>query len=129
MGTDDITAPNLVGKNYSEVLKASSIRNTISLRTRAFTLISIEEGVIITQEPPAGRTIKATTEIYVTVSLGPKKITLVDLIGVEARAAKLKLESQGFLVSMDYELSDTVAEDMSSAWTRSRTLSLWRTTL
>ncbi len=65
-----------------------------------------------------------------TVSLGPKKITLVDLIGVEARAAKLKLESQGFFCfRWTMRLSDTVAEDMSSAWTRSRTLSLWRTTL
>lgn len=110
VGTDDITAPNLVGKNYSEVLSSIQYSEYNIVEDESVYSDSIEEGVIIAQEPPAGRTIKSTTEIYVTVSLGPKKITLVDLVGVEARAAKLKLESQGFLVSMDYELSDTVAE-------------------
>ncbi len=109
-GTDDITAPNLVGKNYSEVLSSIQYAEYNIVEDESVYSDSIEEGVIISQEPPAGRTIKATTEIYVTVSLGPRKITLVDLTGVEARAAKLRLESLKLLVSMEYEVSDTVAE-------------------
>ncbi len=110
VSSDDITAPDLVGKDYKEVLSSIQYSEYNIVEDESVYSDSIEEGVIISQEPPAGRTIKATTEIYVTVSLGPKKIPLVDLIGVEARAAKLKLESLGLLVSMEYELSDTVAE-------------------
>ncbi len=109
-GIDDITAPNLVGKNYSEVLSSIQYAEYNIVEDESVYSDSIEEGVIISQEPPAGRTIKATTEIYVTVSLGPRKITLVDLVGVEARAARLRLESMKLLVSMEYEVSDTVAE-------------------
>ena len=107
---DDITAPDLVGKNYSDVVSSIQYAEYNIVEDESVYSDSIEEGVIISQEPPAGRTIKATTEIYVTVSLGPKKIPLVDLIGVEARAAKLRLESLNLLVSMEYEVSDTVAE-------------------
>lgn len=110
VSSDDITAPNLVGKEYTEVLSSVQYSEYNIVEDESVYSDSIEEGVIISQEPPAGRTIKATAEIYVTVSLGPKKIPLVDLTGVEARAAKLKLESLGLLVSMEYELSDTVAE-------------------
>ncbi|MBE6936322.1 MAG: PASTA domain-containing protein, partial [Ruminococcaceae bacterium] len=110
IGTDDISAPNLVGKNFSEVLSSIQYSEYNIVEDESVYSDSIPEGVIISQEPPAGRTIKATTEIYVTISLGPKKISLVDLIGVESRAAKLKLESLGLLVSMEYEISDTVAE-------------------
>ena len=109
-GTDDITAPDLVGKEYSEVLSSIQYAEYNIVEDESVYSDSIAEGVIISQEPPAGRTIKATTEIYVTVSLGPRKITLVDLIGVEARAARLRLESMDLLVSMEYEVSDTVAE-------------------
>ena len=52
---------------------------------------------------------KATT-VYVTVSLGAKKIRLFDVTGQEERAAVLQLERSGFRVTRSYEVSEAVTK-------------------
>ena len=76
-----------------------------------------EEGVIIDQDPDPGTIKRSDLVINVTVSLGPKSGTMLNVVDVEARSAKLILEQNADLSKLNLtietgtpENSDTVKE-------------------
>ena len=53
---------------------------------------------------------KPNAEIYVTVSLGSKKVTMPDITNVEHRSAGLELSKYDLLYGVEYEISETIIE-------------------
>jgi len=105
----DLIAPELVGKSLTEVLGSAEYSDFHIVEQSGIYSDTVAEGVITEQEPSEGRLMKTNT-IYVTVSLGAKKTELIDVLGQEERAATLKLEGMGFVVSPTYEVSDAVTK-------------------
>lgn len=105
----DLIAPNLVGKNYDEVLENEEYKDFRIIEEDGIYSDTIAAGVITQQEPRSGRTMKTTT-IYVTVSLGAKTTKLESVVGMEERAATLQLEKSGFTVRPTYEISEEVTK-------------------
>jgi len=108
--SDDVQVPTLVGKKLEEILSNQQYAEYRIVESESMYNDTWEEGVIIDQEPSAGRMIKADTEIYVTVSLGSKTMTLPDLTNYEYRYAHLQLSNMDLLYKLNYELSEDVAE-------------------
>ncbi|MEA4822550.1 MAG: Stk1 family PASTA domain-containing Ser/Thr kinase [Clostridiaceae bacterium] len=108
--TDEFTSPNLIGQDLRAVLASSDYSMYNIVESETLYSDTFDEGVIISQKPVAGRTIKADTTINVTVSLGAKKVMLPDLTNVEYRTAQLRLSSLDFMYTNEYEVSDTITE-------------------
>jgi len=105
----DVQVPTLVGKKLSEVLSNPQYAEYRIVESESMYNDAWEEGVIIDQEPSAGRMIKADTEIYVTISLGSKTLTLPDLTNYEYRYAQIQLNNLDLLYTVKNELSDDIA--------------------
>ena len=53
--------------------------------------------MICGQSIEAGKEVENETEIQLTISLGPKDITVANVVGLDEMSAKLELLKQGFL--------------------------------
>ena len=108
--TDDVQVPTLVGKKLTDVLSSQQYAEYRIVESESIYNDTWEEGVIIQQNPSAGRMIKADTEIYVTISRGSKTFVLPDLTNYEYRYARIQLDNLDLLYKYTYELSDDIAE-------------------
>ena len=108
--TEELKAPELVGKQLQDVLSSAEYSQYNIVESETLYSDTVDEGVIVSQKPVGGRTIKADSTISVTVSLGPKKVMLPDLTNVEYRTAQLRLSGLDFLYNNEYEVSDTITE-------------------
>ncbi len=106
----DVEVPSLVGKNYMEVMSSSKYEDYRIIQEETVYNSTVEKGFIIDQSPSAGRTMKPNAEIYVTVSLGPKMVTMPDITNVEYRSAGLELSKLDILYEYAYEISETIIE-------------------
>ena len=95
------SVPELVGK--SEV----SVKSDVGLREQ-FTLNYVkeysryaQEGYIFAQSVAAGQTLAGGSELVLYVSLGPRIISVPDVVGLEGEAAKAQLEQLGFVVTVN----------------------------
>ncbi len=107
---EELKAPDLVGKRLKDVLSNSDYSMYNIVEAETLYSDTVEAGVIVSQKPVSGRTIKADSTISVAVSLGAKKIMLPDLTNVEYRTAQLRLSGLDFLYTNEYEVSDSVTE-------------------
>ncbi|MEG1869486.1 MAG: Stk1 family PASTA domain-containing Ser/Thr kinase [Oscillospiraceae bacterium] len=107
----DISCPNLVGKEYEEIIHDKSYRDEIVIEVAENQFNGeYPAGVVFKQEPIAGKTIKEGATIKVTVSAGVQTVILPDYSGQDATEVYKKLREQG----LDYDefliFSDTIAE-------------------
>jgi beta-lactam-binding protein with PASTA domain len=96
-GSKNVTVPNLVGRNFSDV---TEILQTIGLNIGD---ISEKEdsstvGTVLSQSPNAGTVVAPGSSIKLTVSLG-QFVTMPNVIGMNVDKAKALLTSQGFRIS------------------------------
>jgi len=106
---EETSAPDLVGLKLDDVLSSSELGSKFNIVEEATVYnADVDAGIIISQTPAKGRTIKADTEIKVTVSLGAKMVTLPDLTQSEYRNAQLRLTEMELNYNKIYEASDTV---------------------
>ncbi len=109
--SDDIQVPTLIGKELSAVLSDPQYAENYNIiENESMYNDTFEEGYIIDQEPSAGRRIKPDSNIYVTVSLGEKTITLPDISNYEYRYAQLQLTKLDLTYKVEHELSDDIAQ-------------------
>lgn len=109
------TVPNYVGKNIDEVMNLSEADEKIEIYQVYADEYSDEygEGVIISQEPPAGAMVNQEDSIVisVTVSKGKQMRELPDIKGKSLDVASQSIADQGLLATAEYQYSDSVAED------------------
>ncbi len=96
-----ITAPSLVGQNYT-VVKASAEQQVLDYEVISSRYVFSElvpEGYIISQTPKAGDTMKKGGTVVVEVSQGPYQRVLPNIAGTAYTQAEKQLREQGFDVS------------------------------
>lgn len=113
--TEEETGNEVIDVTGQEEAAAKSALEALGFVVTVTTAPSdtVEEGKVISQNPVAGSTAQAGTEITLTVSSGPVvvKVPVPDLRGMTETAAKEKLQEVGLVcgtVSETY--SDTVTE-------------------
>lgn len=97
------SVPVLVGKKYSDVISNSSYQQDYTFVKLEAYSNEYDEGVICKQSPEAGQLIEAGSTVYITVSLGPNKVTVpTGLIGISFNDAARKLEEAGIPYEKEY---------------------------
>ncbi len=89
--------PNLAGKYFYQLEDEEDYeRFKFVIKGKEFS-DKYERGMICAQSVAAGTPVRNETEIQVTISLGPKEITVPNVEGLDEMSAKLELLKKGFL--------------------------------
>ncbi len=103
-----IEVPRLVG------LKAAEARSQLLKLGLRFTQRPVEstqpKGTVVRQSPPAGTELRKSQAVLLTVSTGPARVSVPDVIGLDEQAARDELEAAGFEVQVDEQATDVVDE-------------------
>jgi beta-lactam-binding protein with PASTA domain len=104
-----IEVPRLVGLTSSE---ARSQLRDLGLR---FTQRPVEstrpKGTVVAQSPRPGARIRKGQAVTLSVSTGPARMTVPDVVGLDEQAARAELEAAGFEVEVVEQATDVVEED------------------
>lgn len=104
-----IALPDLVGS------KSSVARERLRQLGLRFTQKPIEsprpKGTVIRQSPAPGTELRESQTVTLTVSTGPAKVTVPDVVGLDEQAAREELAAAGFEVRVVDEPTDNVDED------------------
>ena len=109
-----IELPNFVGQNYESVINDSSYRDLYNFTVTYSIDPEIDEGIIISQDPEAGRSMMIVPEkidITLTVSTGVRQATVPDVLNHSRQEAILELQNAGFKYEITQAASDTVTAD------------------
>lgn len=91
------TVPDFLGKYYYQIEDLDNYeRFKISIKGKEYS-DKYDRGMICAQSVPADKAVENETEIQLTISLGPKEVTVPNVIGLDEMSAKLELLKQGFL--------------------------------
>lgn len=108
-----VDVPDFVGQSYEDIINSSDF--SIFKFTVKYTIDpSVAEGVVISQDPAAGRSMMVVPEkigVVLNVSTGVMMTEIPDVVNWQYQEATLALQQAGFVVSQQIEASDTVTED------------------
>lgn len=91
--------PDFSGKFYYQLADVEDYeRFKFSIKGKEYS-DKYERGMICAQSVAAGTPVENETEIQITISLGPKELTVANVVGLDEMSAKLELLKQGFLYS------------------------------
>jgi len=102
-----VVVPNVVGltqEEAEEMLKEEGLEVEVKETSEQGT----EAGIVVRQDPVAGREVKKGRLIRIWVNKGPASVWLPDFTGAEEREATLALEGRGFVVKVTRENHDSV---------------------
>ena len=106
--SDDMTMPDIIGMTLDEV---SSKYPDLNLEVERQYSDEYGENIVIDQKIPAGRTIRKSTVVSITVSNGTQKIEIPDLSGTNIEEAMDKLEKMDLIPKMIYVDNDETDKD------------------
>lgn len=90
--------PDFAGKYYYQVIENEDYeRFKFSIKDSKEYSDKYERGMICAQSVAPGTNVVNETEIQFTISLGPKEITVANVVGLDEMSAKMELLKQGFL--------------------------------
>ena len=109
----DILVPNLIGKNYEEVIKDEELLGNFEIEVgESVPHDTAKPGTIIKQTPEAdSKPEEDDNKIIVTVSSGPSPLTEKNLIGKDYREACKIIEDLDLECSVKREYNDEVPEN------------------
>jgi serine/threonine-protein kinase len=100
-----VDVPRLVGLDKSEALERAEKIGLDALVVDRVNDMDVEKGAVVSQSPATGELEEGST-IELTLSLGPPKVKLIDLTGMQLQDAKEKLEKLELTVAdIDDEFS------------------------
>ena len=105
---DEITMPNIIGMTLDDV---GSKYPDLNLEVERQYSDEYGENTVIDQKIPAGRTIRKSTVVSITVSNGTQKIEIPDLSGTNIEEAMDKLEKMELIPKMIYVENDKTDKD------------------
>jgi eukaryotic-like serine/threonine-protein kinase len=95
---DEITVPNIEGKNLSEANELLKKFNLVLNVNEKQYKESIPRDEVIKQLPPPGRTVRRGREIKAVVSMGPEMVTVPDLTGMSLRECGVNLTNKRLML-------------------------------
>lgn len=108
----DVGAPPLVGKSLDDIRSNPDYALFLIKESGSEFNDEYEEGVVISQDPEFGETMKANGVINVVLSRGAKAFTMLDLVNLEYRQAEIALNrlSDTFIIRKEYDKSDKIID-------------------
>jgi len=96
-GSVAVDVPDVVGQTYDD---AASLLDDLDLVPQRFEEPNdtIEAGLVMSTDPPAGTSVAHGQIIRITVSSGPKKVEVPDVTRLDEAAARAALEGAGLVV-------------------------------
>jgi len=109
-GPEDVLVPNVVGETLRDA--ESALRNeNFAIKTLYEESTSVDEDKIISQDPAANSYAPYGSTVTITVSIGPPKPTVPNLVNMHKDDAINALKNIGLNAIITIEKSDSVAED------------------
>lgn len=109
--TEVVRAPNLVGRTMSDIMQDTEIWGFYDIQEGEKVYDeTVPAGNIIFQDPIAGRPLDEDQPIVVTISLGPKTITLDNYVDMEYRQVEVALNRLGLKSDVVEETNEEVAQ-------------------
>ncbi len=104
-----VEVPRLVGLRAAE---ARGQLRELGLRVTQRPVESTErKGTVVRQSPPAGTDLRKGQAVLLTVSTGPARVSVPDVVGLDEETARQDLEAAGFEVQVVDEPSESVDDD------------------
>jgi eukaryotic-like serine/threonine-protein kinase len=108
--SQEVSVPSLVGRRVPEAGPLAA-RHGLQVRVEGRRNDPrVPRDAVVTQEPPAGSTLKANRSIRVWLSLGPKRIEVPGVEGQSLRAGRLALEQAQIPVARVVNVRDAAEE-------------------
>ena len=112
---DRVELPNFVGYSYDVLANDVQLCSRYNFRVKYIVDTKNESGLVLDQEPDAGRSLMITPEgidVQLSVSTGYILAEVPDVVGLDYREASLKLQNAGFVAEIDNVMSDTVEKNL-----------------
>lgn len=87
----DVVMPNLIGMNYEELKNDPNYKFIFELEQGDYSY-NYKEGTIYDQSPAEGRSVKEGSKVKIKVSLGPRTVTIPNLVGHKVNDALQALD-------------------------------------
>ena len=109
----EFTVPNLLGMTVEEAEADARVKGIFTI-TEMGSRASSEyaEGEIVEQSPTADNVVRSNREIQVFVSTGEKSAPMENIIGLEWRSAKIKLEN--LELNLEFNFKDEYSDSITS---------------
>lgn len=108
-----VDVPDFSGKAYETIINDKEF-SIFNFKVKYSIDPNVDEGVIISQDPEAGRSMMVVPEgidVELTVSTGILMKEVPDVVNWQYQQATIELQNAGFIVEKVMEASDTVTED------------------
>ena len=96
-GREPLTVPTLSGLSASAAKSAIEDLGLVAAPTEAYS-DTVAEGQVISQQTREGSTLHRGDSVAYTVSKGPEKVAIPDVVGLQREEARSLLEGTGFTV-------------------------------
>lgn len=96
-GREPLTVPTLSGLSASAAKSAIEDLGLVATPTEAYS-DTVAEGQVISQQTREGSTLHRGDSVAYTVSKGPEKVAIPDVVGLQREEARSRLEGAGFTV-------------------------------
>ena len=96
-GREPLTVPTLSGLSASAAKSAIEDLGLVAAPTEAYS-DTVAEGQVISQQTREGSTLHRGDSVAYTVSKGPEKVAIPDVVGIQREEARSLLEGAGFTV-------------------------------
>lgn len=109
-----LNLPNFVGGNYRNIVEDAELATTYSFDVVYVIDTESESGTILSQNPDPGRSMMITPEgikVELSVSTGMVFTAVPDVINLDYREAKNRLQQAGFVVDIENATSNSVTKD------------------
>ena len=94
----EITVPSFVGKTPHEAGSLAAANGLAFQVERRFYSTQIAPGHIVSQVPEPGTVVRRGWQVRAAESLGPQRVSILNVIGESGRAAQINLRERGFEV-------------------------------
>lgn len=95
----EVDVPDLRGRTPAEARRLAEGHGLSAQVDRQYYSASVAEGRIISQTPAPGSVVRRGWSLRFTLSLGPQRVTIPQVIGGSQRAAMITLQQRGLDVS------------------------------
>ncbi len=109
-----ISLPNFVGSDYQRIVENAELASLYSFDVVYVINTETESGTVLSQNPDPGRSMMITPEgikVELSVSTGKVFNAVPDVVNLDYREAKNRLQKAGFIVDIENATSGSVTKD------------------
>jgi len=109
-----ISLPNFVGSNYQRIVENAELATLYSFDIVYVINTETESGTVLSQNPDPGRSMMVTPDgikVALSVSTGKVFNPVPDVVNLDYREAKNRLQKAGFIVDIENATSGSVTKD------------------